>query len=149
MLDWINYKVVYNKKKRTIWREFNKLQRYTVKKLINNFKGVQRMAKWACTVDGKPKALLQFLFISRLGEEILYYNNKEKAAIFAEYFFPLLIEADLSNILKYIYLEPQTVKEKIKKEDIIAALKGLVFNKALGLKFFLINSLRRAENSWL
>jgi len=92
------------------------------------------MVKWVCIVDGKPKALLQFPFISRLGEETLYYNNKEKAAILAEYFFLLPVEADLSNILEFIYLEPRTVKEKVKEEDIIAALKGLAPNKALGLK---------------
>jgi len=51
-----------------------------------------------------------------------------------EYFFLLPIEADLSNILEFIYLELRTVKEKVKEEDIIAALKGLVSNKALGLK---------------
>jgi len=33
-----------------------------------------------------------------------------------------------------MYLKPQTIKEKVEEEDIIAALKGLVFNKALGLK---------------
>jgi len=51
-----------------------------------------------------------------------------------EYFFPLPIEADLSNILEFIYLELQTVKKKVKEENIIAALKGLAFNKAPGLK---------------
>ena len=40
------------------------------------------MAKWVYIVDRKPKALLQFPLISRLGEEILHYNNKEKAIIF-------------------------------------------------------------------
>ena len=86
-------------------------------------------------MDGKPKALLQFPFISRLlGEKTLYYNNEEKAAILMKYFFPLPIEVDLSNILEFIYLEPRTVKEKVKEEDIIVALKGLAFNKALGLK---------------
>jgi len=51
-----------------------------------------------------------------------------------EYFFPLPIEADLSNILEFIYLKPRTIKEKVEEEDIIAALKGLAFDKALGLK---------------
>jgi hypothetical protein len=84
--------------------------------------------------DGKLKALLQFPPISRLGEKILYYNNKEKATIFIEQFFPLPIEADLSNILGFIYLEPQTIKGEVKEKDIITALKGLTPNKALGLK---------------
>ena len=51
-----------------------------------------------------------------------------------EYFFLLPVEADFSNILEYIYLEPRTAKEKVKEEDIIAALKGLTFNKAPSLK---------------
>jgi len=92
------------------------------------------MVKWAYIVDGKPKALLQFPFINRLREKTLYYNNKEKATIFAEYFFPLPIKAGLSNIPEFIYLEPQIIKKKIKEEDIIAALKGLILNKALSLK---------------
>jgi len=33
-----------------------------------------------------------------------------------------------------VYLEPRIVKEEVKEEDIIAALKGLAPNKALGLK---------------
>jgi len=85
-------------------------------------------------VDGKPKALLWFFFISRLKKKTLYYNNKEKATILIEYFFPLPIEADLSNILDFIYLKPQIIKEEVKEEDIIAALKGLAPNKVLGLK---------------
>jgi len=92
------------------------------------------MVKWVCIVDGKPKALLQFPPISRLEKETLHYNNKEKAAILAEYFFLLPVEADLNNILEYIYPEPRTAKEKVEEEDIIAALKGLALNKALGLK---------------
>ena len=132
--DWINYRVAYNKKKRAIRREANKLQRYTVEKLTNDLKGVQRLVKWARIADGKPKALLQFPPISRPGEETLYYNNEEKAAILIEHFFPLPIEADLSNIPGFIYLEPRTIKEEVKEEDIIAALKGLAPNKALGLK---------------
>ena len=39
------------------------------------------MVKWARIADKKPKALLQFPSINRLGEETLHYNNKEKAAI--------------------------------------------------------------------
>jgi len=73
------------------------------------------MVKWACIADGKPKALLQFPFISRLEKETLYYNNKEKAAIFVEYFFPLPIKVDFSDILDFIYLEPRTIKEKVKE----------------------------------
>ena len=92
------------------------------------------MAKQAYTADGKPKALLQFPPISRLGEEILYYNNKEKATILTEQFFPLPIEADLSNIPGFIYPEPRTVKKEVEEKDIIIALKGLAPNKALGLK---------------
>ena len=92
------------------------------------------MAKWARIVDGKLKALLQFPPISRPGEETLYYNNKEKAIILTEQFFPLPIEADLSNIPGFIYLEPQTTKKEVDEEDIIIALKGLTPNKALGLK---------------
>ena len=92
------------------------------------------MVKWVYTADGKPKALLQFPPISKLGKEILHYNNEEKAAIFIEYFFLLPVKADLNNILNFIYLKLQIVKEKVKKEDIIMALKGLAFNKALGLK---------------
>jgi len=42
-----------------------------------------------------------------------------------EYFFPLPVEADLSNIPEFIYLEPRTIKEKVKEEDIIVALRGL------------------------
>ena len=56
--DWINYKVIYNKKKSAIRQKANKLWRQTVKKLTNNFKGVWRMAKWACKADGKLKVLL-------------------------------------------------------------------------------------------
>ena len=56
-------------------------------------------------MDGKLKALSQFPPISRLGEEILYYNNKEKAIILTKQFFPLPVEADLSDILGFIYLE--------------------------------------------
>ena len=41
---------------------------------------------------------------------------------------------DLSNILGFIYLKPQTIKEKIKVKDIIITLKGLALNKALGPK---------------
>ena len=92
------------------------------------------MVKQARIADGKPKALLQFPPISRLGEETLYYNNKKKATILIEQFFSLPIEADLSNILGLIYLEPRIVKDVVKEEDIIAALKGLAPNKALGLK---------------
>ena len=132
--NWISYRVAYNKKKRAIRRETNKLQRQTVKKLTNNPKGVWRMVKWACIVDGKPKALLQFPPISRPGEETLYYNNKEKATILIEQFFPLPIEADLSNIPGFTYPELQTTKKEVKKEDIITALKGLAPNKALGPK---------------
>ena len=92
------------------------------------------MVKWACTADKKPKTLLQFPPISRPGEETLHYNNKKKATILTEQFFLLPVEADLSNILGFIYLEPQTVKKKIEKEDIIITLKGLTLNKALGPK---------------
>ena len=132
--DQINYRVAHNKKKRVIWREAKKLQRQTVKKLINDQKGVQRIVKQARIADGKPKALLQFPPISRLGEEILYYNNKEKATILIEQFFPLPVEADLSDILGSIYPEPRTIKKEVDEEDIIIALKGLAPNKALGLK---------------
>ena len=92
------------------------------------------MAKWARIADGKPKALLQFPPISRPGEETLHYNNKEKATILTKQFFPLPIEADLSNIPGFIYPEPQTTKKEVDKENIIIALKGLAPNKALGLK---------------
>jgi len=92
------------------------------------------MAKWVYTADGKLKALLQFPPISRLGEETLHHNNKEKAIILIEQFFPLPVEVDLSNIPGFAYPEPRTVKEVVKKEDIIIALKGLAPNKALGLK---------------
>ena len=37
-------------------------------------------------------------------------------------------------MLEFIYLEPRTAKKKVKEEDIITALKGLVFNKVLNLK---------------
>ena len=46
----------------------------------------------------------------------------------------LPIEVDLSNILGFIYLEPRTIKEEVKVEDIIIAIKGLALDKALGLK---------------
>ena len=92
------------------------------------------MVKWAYTVDRKLKALLQFPPISRPGEETLYYNNEEKATILIEQFFPLPVEVDFSNILSFIYLEPQTAKKKVEEEDIIIALKGLALNKALSLK---------------
>jgi len=62
------------------------------------------------------------------------HNNKEKATILVKQFFPLLVEADLSDILGVVYPEPRTVKEVVKEEDIITALKGLAPNKALGLK---------------
>ena len=92
------------------------------------------MAKRACIADGKPKALLQFPPISRPGEETLHYNNKEKATILIEQFFPLPIEADLSNIPSFTYLEPRTTKKEVDEEDIITALKGLAPNKAPGPK---------------
>ena len=92
------------------------------------------MVKQARIADRKLKALLQFPPISRPEEETLYYNNKEKATILIEQFFPQPIEADLSNILGFIYLEPRTIKKEIEEEDIITALKGLAPNKALGLK---------------
>ena len=85
-------------------------------------------------MDGKPKALPQFPPISRLGEEILHYNNKEKAIILIKKFFLLPVEVDLNNIPGFIYLEPRTAKKEVKKEDIIIALKGLTLNKALGPK---------------
>ena len=86
------------------------------------------------TVDRKLKALLQFPPISRPGEETLHYNNKEKATILIEQFFPLPVEADFSNIPGFTYLKPQTAKKEVEEEDIIIALKGLTLNKALGLK---------------
>ena len=92
------------------------------------------MAKQVYIADGKLKALLQFPPISRPGEETLHYNNKEKATILIEQFFPLPIEADLSNIPGFIYPEPRTTKKEVDKEDIITVLKGLAPNKALGLK---------------
>ena len=92
------------------------------------------MVKWACTADKKPKTLLQFPPISRPGEETLHYNNKKKATILTEQFFLLPVEADLSNILGFIYLEPQTIKKEIKEKDIIIVLKGLALDKALSLK---------------
>ena len=92
------------------------------------------MAKWVYIVDRKLKALPQFPPISRPGEEILYYNNKEKATILIKQFFPLPIKVDFSDILGFIYPEPQTAKKEVKEEDIIIALKELIFNKALGLK---------------
>ena len=92
------------------------------------------MVKWVYIADGKPKALLQFPPISRPGEEILHYSNEEKATILIEQFFLLPIEADLSNIPGFIYLEPRTIKKEVEEEDIITALKGLAPNKALGLK---------------
>ena len=85
-------------------------------------------------VDRKLKALPQFPPISRPGEETLHYNNKEKATILTKQFFLLPVEVDFSNILGFTYLEPQTVKKKIEEENIIMALKGLVLDKALGLK---------------
>ena len=92
------------------------------------------MVKWVYIADRKPKALLQFPPISRPGEETLHYNNKEKATILIKQFFPLPVEVDLSNILSFIYPEPQTTKKKVEKEDIIIALKGLALDKALSLK---------------
>ena len=85
-------------------------------------------------MDGKPKALLQFPPISRPGEETLHHSNEEKATILAEQFFPLPVEADLSDIPGFIYPEPQTAKKEVEEEDIIIALKGLALDKALGLK---------------
>ena len=92
------------------------------------------MVKWVYTVNGKPKALLQFPPISRPGEETLHYNNKEKATILTKQFFPLPVEADFSDIPGFIYPEPQTAKKEVEEEDIIMALKGLALDKALGLK---------------
>ena len=92
------------------------------------------MAKWAYTANGKPKALPQFPPISRPKEKTLHHNNKEKATIFAKYFFPLPVEADFNNILSFIYPKPQTTKTEIEKENIITVLKGLAFDKAPGPK---------------
>ena len=61
------------------------------------------MVKWVYIADGKLKALPQFPPISRPGEETLHYNNKEKATILIEQFFPLPVEADFSDILSFIY----------------------------------------------
>ena len=91
------------------------------------------MAKWAHTADGKPKTLLQFPPISRLKKNP-YTIITKKGYHFCKKNFPLPVEADLNNIPSFIYLEPQTTKTKIKKEDIITVLKGLAFNKAPGLK---------------
>ena len=44
------------------------------------------------------------------------------------------IEADLSDILGFIYPEPKTTKTEVKEEDLITALKGLTPNKISGLK---------------
>ena len=41
---------------------------------------------------------------------------------------------DFSNILGFIYPEPQTAKKEVEEEDIIIALKGLALDKALSLK---------------
>ena len=92
------------------------------------------MAKQVRIADRKLKSLLQFPPISRPGEETLHYNNKKKATILIKQFFLLPIEADLSNIPGFTYLEPQTTKKEVDKEDIIIVLKGLAPNKALGLK---------------
>ena len=92
------------------------------------------MVKWVYTVDGKLKALLQFPPISRPREETLHYNNKEKATILIKQFFLLPVEADFSDILGFIYPEPQTTKKEVKKEDIIIALKGFTLDKALSPK---------------
>ena len=100
------------------------------------------MAKWAYTTNRKPKALLQFPPISRLGEETLHHNNKEKATILIEHFFPLPVEVDFSDILGFIYPEPQTTKTKVEEEDIITTLKRLASNKALSLKKILTNFLK-------
>jgi hypothetical protein len=62
------------------------------------------------------------------------HNNKEKATILAEQFFPLPIEADLSDIPGFTYPEPRTAKKEVEEEDIITALKGLAPNKAPGPK---------------
>ena len=92
------------------------------------------MVKQVYTADGKLKALLQFPPISRPGGETLHYNNKEKATILIKQFFPLPVEADFSDILGFIYPEPQTAKKEVEEEDIIMALKGLTLDKALGPK---------------
>ena len=92
------------------------------------------MVKWVYIVDGKLKALPQFPPISRPGEETLHYNNKEKATILIEQFFPLPIEVDFSDILDFIYPKPQTAKKEIEEKNIIITLKGLTLDKVLGLK---------------
>ena len=92
------------------------------------------MLKCVYIADRKLKALLQFPPISRPGEETLHYNNKKKATILIKQFFPLPIEADFSDILSFIYPEPQTTKKKVKEENIIIILKGLTPDKALGPK---------------
>ena len=99
-------------------------------------------------MDRKLKTLLQFPPISRLGEEILRYNNKEKATILIKWIFLLPVEVDFNNILGFIYLKLQTVKKEIEKKNIIIVLKGLTPNKALDLKKSLINSLKYMESSW-
>jgi len=87
-----------------------------------------------CTTDRKPKALLQFPPINRLREETLHHNNKEKATILIEQFFPLLVETDFSDIPGFIYPELQNAKKEVEEKDIIIALKGLAPDKALGPK---------------
>ena len=79
----------------------------------------------------EAKSLIIVSFYQQTKKKTLYYNNEKKATIFIEYFFPLLIKVDLSNILDFIYLELRIIKEEVKEEDIIAALKGLIFNKTL------------------
>ena len=41
---------------------------------------------------------------------------------------------DFSDILNFIYPEPQTAKKEVEEEDIIIVLKGLTLDKALGPK---------------
>ena len=63
-----------------------------------------------------------------------YHDPKEKAIVLAEQFFPPPVAADLNNIPRFNYLEPQTAKQEVEENNILAALKGLAPDKAPGPK---------------
>jgi len=130
--DFVSYRKAHNMKKRAIRKEKSKLWRKAVEEITANPKGVWRLAKWARTADGKPKALPQFPPISRPGEEQLHHNDEEKAIILAEQFFPPPAAADLSDIPGFEYQEPKETRMEVEEGDIIAALKGLAPDKAPG-----------------
>ena len=65
---------------------------------------------------------------------MLYHDPEDKATVLAEQFFPPPVAADLNNIPRFNYPEPQTAKQEVEENNILAALKGLAPDKAPGPK---------------